>query len=113
MRFALETAATKKDVKVVFKAKELKVTVAGKELFNSKLNGPTYPDDSTYACAANIHGEYTPQSAQMNQPCPSPDRVCFFLSAAGGAWSRRARNCRFCSLFRKMSSGTAWWLNRS
>ena len=78
MRFTLETAATKKDVKVVFKAKELKVTVAGKELFNSKLNGPTYPDDSTYASAANIHVDYTPRVAQMNEPCPSPDRVCFF-----------------------------------
>ena len=48
VRFALEAPATKKDVKVVFKAKELKVTVAGVELLNAKLFGPTYPDDSTW-----------------------------------------------------------------
>ena len=48
MRFALEAPATKKDVKVVFMAKELKVTVAGVELLNAKLFGPTYPDDSTW-----------------------------------------------------------------
>merc|ERR1719163_2195995 len=48
VRFALAAPATKKDVKVVFKAKELKVTVAGKELFNSKLFGSTQTDDSTW-----------------------------------------------------------------
>lgn len=48
MRFALAAPATKKDVKVVFKAKELKVTVAGEELLNGKLFGATHPDDSTW-----------------------------------------------------------------
>ena len=48
VRFPLATPATKKDVKVVFKAKELKVTVAGEVLLEGKTFGSTYPDDSTW-----------------------------------------------------------------
>jgi len=48
VRFALAAPAAKKDVKVVFKAKELKVTVAGEELLNGKLYSATHPDDSTW-----------------------------------------------------------------
>jgi hypothetical protein len=48
IRFTLEAAATKKDVKVAFGANSLKVTVAGKELLNGKTFGRTYPDDSTW-----------------------------------------------------------------
>eukprot|EP00959_Pyramimonas_sp_CCMP1952_P216235 4522671-Pyramimonas_sp.AAC.1 len=39
VRFPLATAVTKKDVKVVFKARELKVTVAGEDLVNGKTYG--------------------------------------------------------------------------
>merc|ERR1712028_27800 len=48
IRFALATPATKKDIKVVFSAGALKVTVAGAELLNGKTFGRTYPDDSTW-----------------------------------------------------------------
>ena len=48
MRFELATPATKKDVKVVFKAKELKVTVGGAELMSSKLFGTITIDESTW-----------------------------------------------------------------
>ena len=48
VRFELATPATKKDVKVVFKAKELKVTVAGAELMSSKLFGTITIDESTW-----------------------------------------------------------------
>merc|ERR1712097_232516 len=48
VRFTLATPATKKDVKVVFKAKELKVTVAGEELMNGKTFGTITIDDSTW-----------------------------------------------------------------
>ena len=48
VRFALEAAATKKDVKVTFKAKELKVVVAGTELINGKTFGTIAIDDSTW-----------------------------------------------------------------
>ena len=48
VRFPLSAPATKKDVKVVFKAKELKVTVAGVELLNAKTYGTTYSDDCTW-----------------------------------------------------------------
>jgi len=48
VRFPLETPATKKDVKVVFKARELKVTVAGVELMNGKTAGTITIDDSTW-----------------------------------------------------------------
>merc|ERR1719201_475714 len=48
VRFALAAAATKKDVKVVFKAKALKVTVAGEELMDGKLFAAIHPDESTW-----------------------------------------------------------------
>jgi len=48
VRFALAEPATKKDVKVVFKARELKVTVAGTELYNGKTFGTITIDDSTW-----------------------------------------------------------------
>ena len=48
VRFALATPATKKDVKVVFKARELKVTVAGEELLNGKTFSTVTVDDSTW-----------------------------------------------------------------
>ena len=48
VRFTLAAPATKKDVKVVFKARELKVTAAGEELFNGKLFGTIAIDDSTW-----------------------------------------------------------------
>merc|ERR1719424_208127 len=48
VRFLLDAPATKKDVKVVFTATSLKVTVAGKELLNGKTFAKTYPDDSTW-----------------------------------------------------------------
>jgi len=48
VRFPLPTPATKKDVKVTFKAKELKVVVAGEELINSKTFGTVTVDDSTW-----------------------------------------------------------------
>ena len=49
VRFDLPTPATKKDVKVVFKAQSLKVTVAGDVLFDGKTYGNTYPDESTWS----------------------------------------------------------------
>ena len=49
VRFALPTPATKKDVKVVFKAQSLKVTVAGEALFDGRTYGNTYPDESTWS----------------------------------------------------------------
>ena len=48
VRFQLATPATKKDVKVTFKAKELKVIVAGEELINGKTFGTITVDDSTW-----------------------------------------------------------------
>ena len=48
VRFTLATKATKRDVKVVFKAKELKVTVAGESLVEGKLHGTVSVDDSTW-----------------------------------------------------------------
>merc|ERR1711935_967602 len=48
VRFALETPATKKDVKVVFKATTLQVTVAGEEVLNGKLFGRVQTDDCTW-----------------------------------------------------------------
>ena len=48
VRFALEAAATKKDVKVVFKAKALKVTVAGETLIDGKTFGTMTIDDCTW-----------------------------------------------------------------
>merc|ERR1712216_1027595 len=48
VRFALSAPATKKDVKVVFKARELKVTVAGEELLSGKTFGTIAIDDSTW-----------------------------------------------------------------
>ena len=48
MRFTLTAKATKRDVKVVFKAKELKVTVHGEELMNGKTYGVVSVDDSTW-----------------------------------------------------------------
>jgi len=48
VRFPLAAPATKKDVKVVFKARELKVTVAGEELMNGKTAGTITIDDSTW-----------------------------------------------------------------
>ena len=106
VRFALANAATKKDVKVVFKSKELKVTVAGEELFNSKLNGPTYPDDST--CV-----QYLQRSHDLRAPCLRlypllTVRMWNLFVLSGGASLKRARSFRCCSHFRKMSSGTTW-----
>ena len=46
--YGLTAPATKKDVKVVFKAKELKVTVAGEEIMNGKTFGTITIDDSTW-----------------------------------------------------------------
>lgn len=48
VRFALAAKATKKDVKVVFKAKALKVTVAGEDLLDGKTFGTCSVDDSTW-----------------------------------------------------------------
>mmetsp|Transcript_2693 Transcript_2693/g.7912 ORF Transcript_2693/g.7912 Transcript_2693/m.7912 type:complete len:131 (+) Transcript_2693:1-393(+) len=48
VRFALSAKATKRDVKVVFKAKELKVTVHGEELMSGKTYGVVSVDDSTW-----------------------------------------------------------------
>jgi hypothetical protein len=48
VRFPLAAPATKKDVKVTFKAKELKVVVAGEELMNGKTFGTITIDDSTW-----------------------------------------------------------------
>jgi len=48
VRFPLAAAATKKDVKVVFKAKELKVTVAGESLMDGKTFGVMTIDDCTW-----------------------------------------------------------------
>merc|ERR1719424_651900 len=48
VRFALATPATKKDVKVVFKAAALQVSVAGDELINGKLFGGIQIDDCTW-----------------------------------------------------------------
>merc|ERR1719483_438829 len=48
VRFALETPATKKDIKVVFKATTLQVTVAGEEVLNGKLFGRVQTDDCTW-----------------------------------------------------------------
>merc|ERR1712166_966499 len=48
VRFALETPVTKKDVKVVFKATTLQVTVAGEEVLNGKLFGRVQTDDCTW-----------------------------------------------------------------
>ena len=51
VRFPLATPATKKDVKVVFKAKQLVVTVAGEELMNGKTFAAISTDDSTWCLA--------------------------------------------------------------
>ena len=48
VRFPLATPATKKDVKVVFKARELKVSVSGEELLSGRLAGTITIDDSTW-----------------------------------------------------------------
>jgi len=48
VRFPLETPATKKDVKVVFKAASLQVSVAGEELINGALSGTVQIDDCTW-----------------------------------------------------------------
>ncbi len=48
MRFALAAPATKKDVKVVFKATALQVTVAGEELINGSLAGTLALDECTW-----------------------------------------------------------------
>eukprot|EP00325_Prymnesiales_sp_UTEX-LB-985_P024030 CAMPEP_0174722646 /NCGR_PEP_ID=MMETSP1094-20130205/38932_1 /TAXON_ID=156173 /ORGANISM="Chrysochromulina brevifilum, Strain UTEX LB 985" /LENGTH=177 /DNA_ID=CAMNT_0015923539 /DNA_START=192 /DNA_END=725 /DNA_ORIENTATION=+ len=48
VRFSLASPATKKDVKVVFKAKALKVTVAGEDLIDSKTFGTITIDDCTW-----------------------------------------------------------------
>lgn len=48
VRFPLTATATKRDVKVVFKAKELKVTVHGDELMAGKTYGVVSVDDSTW-----------------------------------------------------------------
>ena len=48
VRFPLAAKATKRDVKVVFKAKELKVTVHGDELMAGKTYGVVSVDDSTW-----------------------------------------------------------------
>merc|ERR1740124_668445 len=48
VRFTLETPATKKDVKVVFKATTLSVTVNGEEMLNGKLYGRVLTDDCTW-----------------------------------------------------------------
>ena len=48
VRFALEQPATKKDVKVVFKARALTVVVAGVELMQGKTFGTITIDDSTW-----------------------------------------------------------------
>jgi len=48
VRFELAAPATKKDVKVVFKAREIKVVVAGEELMNGKTFGTITIDDSTW-----------------------------------------------------------------
>ena len=48
VRFALQTPAAKKDVKVVFKAATLSVAVNGEELLNGKLYGTVQTDDCTW-----------------------------------------------------------------
>ena len=48
VRFALQTPAAKKDVKVVFKAATLSVAVHGEELLNGKLYGTVQTDDCTW-----------------------------------------------------------------
>jgi hypothetical protein len=48
VRFPLATPATKKDVKVVFKARELKVSVSGEELLSGRLAGTITIDDCTW-----------------------------------------------------------------
>ena len=48
VRFALQTPAAKKDVKVVFKATALQVTVAGEELINGSLAGTLALDECTW-----------------------------------------------------------------
>uniref|UniRef100_A0A7S3AR43 CS domain-containing protein n=1 Tax=Haptolina ericina TaxID=156174 RepID=A0A7S3AR43_9EUKA len=53
VRFPLAAPATKRDVKVVFKAKELKVVVKGEELLNGKTFASTHPDDSTWCLVEN------------------------------------------------------------
>jgi hypothetical protein len=49
VRFTLPQPATKRDVKVVFKVQSLKVTVAGESLFDGKIHGKIYPDESTWS----------------------------------------------------------------
>jgi len=49
IRFTLPSPATKKDVKVTFKAQGLKVTVAGEVLFDRPTYGKTYPDECTWS----------------------------------------------------------------
>ena len=48
VRFTLAAPATKKDVKVIFKAKSLKVTVAGEDLIDGATFGTVAIDDSTW-----------------------------------------------------------------
>lgn len=48
VRFSLASPATKKDVKVVFKAKHLKVTVAGEDLIDGQTFGTVAIDDCTW-----------------------------------------------------------------
>merc|ERR1719440_670723 len=48
VRFGLAAPATKKDVKVVFKATALQVTVAGEELIRGKLAGTLALDECTW-----------------------------------------------------------------
>eukprot|EP00325_Prymnesiales_sp_UTEX-LB-985_P008847 CAMPEP_0174710172 /NCGR_PEP_ID=MMETSP1094-20130205/11883_1 /TAXON_ID=156173 /ORGANISM="Chrysochromulina brevifilum, Strain UTEX LB 985" /LENGTH=227 /DNA_ID=CAMNT_0015908939 /DNA_START=11 /DNA_END=694 /DNA_ORIENTATION=+ len=57
VRFRLQKPATKKEVKVGFKVQSLKVTVAGEDLFDSKLHGKLYPDECTWSLAEHTASE--------------------------------------------------------
>lgn len=48
IRFAMEKPVTKKDIKIVFSADEIEVTVAGVELLKGKTFSTTHPDDNTW-----------------------------------------------------------------
>ena len=48
VRFALAAPATKKDVKVIFKAKSLKVTVAGEDLIDGATFGTVAIEECTW-----------------------------------------------------------------
>jgi len=53
VRFPLAAPAVKKDVKVVFKARHLKVSVAGEDLIDGKTFGTVAIDDSTWCLVEN------------------------------------------------------------